>query len=85
LASQSSSVTLEAQELALANHVPIQMGSERLAFKPALHCHRRYSIFGIGVDRNQEAKWLFHREKAAFNDSQRVDMYSENALIQSIG
>jgi hypothetical protein len=39
-----------------------------------------YSIFGIGADRRKEAEWLFHQEKATLQSSQKVHMYSENAL-----
>jgi hypothetical protein len=39
-----------------------------------------YSIFGIGVDRKQDAKWLFPQEKATSQAPQKVYMYSENAL-----
>jgi len=39
-----------------------------------------YSIFGIGVDRRQEAKWLFAQQKATLHTPQKVYVYSENAL-----
>ena len=39
-----------------------------------------YSIFGIGVDRRQEAKWLFAQQKATLQAPQKVYVYSENAL-----
>jgi hypothetical protein len=39
-----------------------------------------YSIFGIGVDRKYALKWLFSQEKATSRGSQKVYMYSENAL-----
>jgi thermostable 8-oxoguanine DNA glycosylase len=39
-----------------------------------------YSIFGIAVDRKHVLKWLFHQEKATFHGSQKVYVYSENAL-----
>jgi hypothetical protein len=41
------------------------------------------SIFGIGVDRKHTLKWLFPQEKATFDGSQKVYMYSENALSHS--
>jgi hypothetical protein len=40
-----------------------------------------YSIFGIGVDRKHEAKWVFPQEKATFDYSRKVYVYSENALF----
>jgi hypothetical protein len=40
----------------------------------------RYSIFGIGVYRRHYAKWLFPQEKVTFQCSQKVYVYSENAL-----
>ncbi len=49
-----------------------------------LGCEKhRYSIFGITIDRKHELKWLFHQEKATFHCSQKVDMYSENALVST--
>jgi N-carbamoylputrescine amidase len=39
-----------------------------------------WSIFGIGVDRKHALKWLFPQEKATLRGSQKVYMYSENAL-----
>jgi hypothetical protein len=42
-----------------------------------------YSIFGIAVDRKHEPKWLFHQGKATFHCSQKVYVYSENALTSS--
>jgi hypothetical protein len=44
-----------------------------------------YSIFGIGVDRKHALKWLFSQEKAALYGSQKVYMYSENALVEGTG
>jgi hypothetical protein len=41
-----------------------------------------YSIFGIGVDRKHTLKWLFPQEKATFHGTEKVYMYSENALAQ---
>jgi hypothetical protein len=40
-----------------------------------------YRIFGIGVDRKHTLKWLFSQEKATLHGSQKVYVYSENALI----
>jgi len=40
-----------------------------------------YSIFGIGVDRKHTLKWLFPQEKATYHGTEKVYMYSENALI----
>jgi Spy/CpxP family protein refolding chaperone len=40
-----------------------------------------YSIFGIAVDRSHALKWLFLQEKATFHGSQKVYVYSENALV----
>jgi hypothetical protein len=39
-----------------------------------------YSIFGIAVDRKHSFKWLFPQEKATFQCTQKVYVYSENAL-----
>jgi hypothetical protein len=39
-----------------------------------------YSIFGIAVDRSHALKWFFPQEKVAFHGSQKVYVYSENAL-----
>ena len=43
----------------------------------------RYRIFGIGVDRKHTLKWLFPQEKATFHGTEKVYMYSENALVDS--
>ena len=48
----------------------------------ALFCLRRYSIFGIGVDRKHLLKWLLSKEKATLHALQKVHVYSENALRQ---
>jgi hypothetical protein len=39
-----------------------------------------YSIFGIGVDQKHTLKWIFSQEKATFHGSQKVYVYSKNAL-----
>jgi hypothetical protein len=39
-----------------------------------------YSIFGIAVDRKYALKGLFSQEKTTFRGSQKVFMYSEDAL-----
>jgi hypothetical protein len=39
-----------------------------------------YSIFGIGVDRKHDARWLFPQGKTTFHGSKKVYVYSENAL-----
>jgi hypothetical protein len=39
-----------------------------------------YSIFGIGVDRKHTLKWFFPQEKTTFRGSEKVYVYSENAL-----
>ena len=44
-----------------------------------------YSIFGIAVDRKHTLKWLFPQEKATFQCSQKVYVYSENALRAAAG
>jgi hypothetical protein len=41
---------------------------------------RDYSVFGIGVDRRNAAKCLFHQEKGTLKSAQKVYIYSENAL-----
>jgi hypothetical protein len=38
-----------------------------------------YSIFGIGVHRKHELKWLLSKEKATLHALQKVYVYSENA------
>ena len=44
---------------------------------------KSYSIFGIGVDRKHTLKWLFPQEKATFHGTEKVYMYSENALTSN--
>jgi hypothetical protein len=34
----------------------------------------------MGVDRKHTLKWLFPQEKATFHGTEKVHMYSENAL-----
>jgi hypothetical protein len=41
-----------------------------------------YSVFGIGVDRRNALKCFFHQEKGTLKSTQKVYMYSENALAQ---
>jgi hypothetical protein len=43
----------------------------------------RQSIFGIGADRKHRLKWLFSQEKATFHCSQKVCVYSGNALADA--
>ena len=37
-------------------------------------------MFGIGVDRKHDAKWLFPQEKDTFHRFEKVYVYSENDL-----
>ena len=43
----------------------------------------RHSIFGIAVDRKHTLKWLFPQEKATYQCTQEVSVYSENARRRS--
>jgi hypothetical protein len=43
-----------------------------------------YSIFGIGVDRRLDAKWIFAQQKATLQTPQKVYVYSENALVATV-
>ena len=59
-------------------------GVTRLAFPGSL-CYCLcvgYSVFGIGVDRRNALKRLFHQEKGALKNAQKVCLYSENALTR---
>jgi hypothetical protein len=54
------------------------------SFRGDFHPLGGYSIFGIGVDQKHALKWLFSQEKATLYGSQKVYMYSENALNPAI-
>jgi hypothetical protein len=57
------------------SHLTPGLSFERARLQPC-----RYSIFGNGVDRKHTLKWPFPQEKATFHCSQKVYVYSENAL-----